>query len=195
MMTLWPFTRSAQAGVFNIPEFVDYKSWAVGLEPEVTLNTYGANQTAGVSFTAKFTYGITPLSNLQVGIGSGTESNGFRIGGTYTFDILPDLEGQLGAGLALQAYYLKIKSAYSQTLTSVYPYVHKMFTSATGFQYDPYAAIPFGLAFYDGTYRSTWQLVIGNYFKVSPHYGFNLEFGLSLKETDSYISSGVTYRD
>jgi hypothetical protein len=195
MMTLWLASTPARAGVFNIPEFVEYKSWAAGIEPEVTLNTFGNTQSSGVSLTAKFTYGITPLSNLQVGIGTGTESEGFRLGGTYTFDIIPDLEGQIGAGLALQAYYIKIKNAFGETITSVYPYVHKMFTSTTGFEYDPYAALPFGLAFYDGSYRSTWQLVVGSYFKTAPHFGFNLELGVSLKDTDTYVSTGVTYRD
>jgi hypothetical protein len=185
----------AHAGVFNIPEFVDYKSWAVGLEPEVAFDTYGHNQSSGVSLTAKFTYGITPLSNLQVGIGAGSNSEAFNTGGTYTFDFLPDLEGQIGAGLALQVYYYKLQNSVSQTIASVYPYVHKMFTTNTGLQFDPYAAIPFGTAFYDGTYRSTWQLVVGNYFKTAPHFGFNIELGVSLKDTDSYISGGITYRD
>jgi hypothetical protein len=195
MMTLWLASTPVHAGVFNIPEFVEYKSWAVGLEPEVTLSTYGNTQTSGVSFTAKFTYGITPLSNLQIGLGTGTESKGFRTGATYTFDFIPDLEGQIGAGLALQAYYYKIKDAFGETETSIYPYVHKMFSSATGFQYDPYVALPFGVAFYDGNYRSTWQFVVGSYFKTAPHFGFNLEFGASLKDTDTYVSTGVTYRD
>ena len=195
MMTLWLASPVAKAGVFNIPEFVEYKSWAVGIEPEVTLNTFGNTQSSGVSFTAKFTYGITPLSNLQVGLGTGTESEGFRLGGTYTFDLIPDLEGQVGAGLAIQAYYFKIKDGFGETITSVYPYVHKMFTSTTGFRYDPYVALPYGLAFYDGSYRSTWQLVIGNYFKTSAHFGFNIELGMSLKDTDTYFSTGVTYHD
>jgi hypothetical protein len=195
MMTLWLVSTQAHAGVFNIPEFVEYKEWAAGIEPEVAFSTWGANQTAGVSFTAKFTYGITPISNLQIGIGSGTESEAFRVGGTYTFDIIPDLEGQIGAGLALQGYYYKIKDAYSETIISIFPYVHKMFTTDTGFQLDPYLAIPFGMAFYNGSYRSTWQFVVGNYFKTAPHFGLNLELGVSLKDTDSYVSGGITYRD
>ena len=185
----------SRAGVFNIPEFIEYKSWAAGIEPEVTLSTYSNTQNSGVSFTGKFTYGITPLSNLQIGIGTGTESKGFRLGGTYTFDFIPDLEGQIGAGLALQVYYFKIKNGFGQTESTVYPYLHKMFMSTTGFQYDPYVALPFGLALYNGSYRSTWQFVFGNYFKTAPHYGFNLEMGLNLKDTDTYFSTGISYHD
>jgi hypothetical protein len=101
----------------------------------------------------------------------------------------------LGAGLALQAYYYKLENSISQTVFTIYPYLHKMFTTTTGLQFDPYVALPFGMAFYDGSYRSTWQFVVGNYFKTAPHFGFNLELGVSLKDTDSYISAGVTYRD
>jgi len=195
MMTLWLTSHAAQAGVFNIPEFVEYKSWAAGIEPAVTLSTYGNTESSGVSFTGKFTYGISPLSNLQIGLGTGSGSEGFRVGGTYTFDFIPDLQGQLGAGLALQAYYFKIKDGFGETDTTIYPYIHKMFAASAGYHYDPYLAMPFGLAFYNGSYRSIWQLVLGNYFKTSEHVGINLELGLSLKDTDTYLAGGVTYRD
>ena len=186
---------TARAGVFNIPEFVEYKSWAVGLEPEAILSAGPNTQTSGVGATLKFTYGITPLSNLQFGLGEGSGSKGFRFGGTYTFDFIPDLEGQFGAGLALQSYYYKVKNASGQTEITIYPYMHKMFTSETGYMYDPYLALPFGLAFYNGNYGSIWQLVFGNYLKVSSNFGLNLELGLNLKDTDTYLSGGVTYRD
>jgi hypothetical protein len=187
-------TLESRAGVFNIPQFVDYKSWAVGAEPEVTLSNYSNTGSSGAAMNVKFTYGMTPLSNLQVGIGGGSGSKEFRLGSTYTFDIIPDLEGQIGAGIAFQAYYYKLKAAFGQTETTIYPYLHKMFSNE-GLNYDPYLAMPYGVAFYDGTYRSIWQLVVGNYFKTSAHFGFNVELGLNLKDTDTYFSTGVTYRD
>ena len=194
LLTICGLNGSARAGVFNIPEFVEYKSWEVGMEPEVTLSTYGNTSTTGISDTAKFTYGITPLSNLQVGMGFGSGSEGFRLGGTYTFDFIPDLEGQLGAGLALQAYYYKLKGAYGQTETTLYPYLHKMFKN-NGFQYDPFVAMPIGLAFYNSNYRSIWQLAFGTNFKTSEHFILTGEIGINLKDTDTYISGGITYRD
>lgn len=195
LLTICTLNPSAQAGVFNIPEFVEYKAWAVGIEPEVTLSTYGNTSSSGISSTVKFTYGITPLSNLQVGMGIGSGSKGFRLGGTYTFDFIPDLEGQIGAGLAVQAYYYKLKGSFGQTETTLYPYLHKLIKSEGGINYDPYFALPFGYAFYNGTYRGIWQMVFGANFKTSEHFNFTSEVGVNLKDTDSYISGGITYRD
>ncbi len=187
---------NAFAGVFNIPQFVEFKSWAVGLEPEATLSTAGySTHNSGIALTAKFTYGMTPLSNLQVGVGSGSGNKEFRIGTTYAIDFIPDLEGQIGVGLAFQAYYYKLKESLSQTETTLYPYLHKMFTSDTGLKYDPYFAMPFGLAFNNGNYRSIWQGVFGVYFKPTSHYGLNAELGLNFKDTDTYVAGGITYRD
>lgn len=189
------FAHSAQAGVFNIPQFVEYKSWAVGLEPEAILSPGPTTPNGGLGLNVKFTYGITPLSNLQIGIGQSSGTKGFRFGGTYTFDFIPDLEGQLGAGLALQAYSYQMKNTDAQSETTLYPYVHKMFTSETGLMYDPYVAMPFGFAFYKGTYASIWQLVFGSYLKLDDHFGVNGELGINLKDTDTYLSTGITYRD
>lgn len=192
-------SNQAVAGVFNIPEFVEYKSWALGMEPEVTLSTYGNTNNSGIADTFKFTYGISPLSNLQVGMGEGSGSKGFRTGATYTFDFIPDLEGQLGAGLALQAYYYKLKGSYGQTEATIYPYLHKMIKNGAAKEsdaaYDPFIALPFGEAFYNSTYRSIWQLVVGASLKSSEHFAITGEIGISLKDTDSYISGGITYRD
>ena len=186
---------TAQAGFFNIPEFVDYQNWAVGLEPELTLSSPANTSNTGVALNVKFTYGITPLSNLQVGIGEGSGSKGFRLGGTYTFDFIPDLKGQIGAGLALQAYYYKLKGSYGQTETTLYPYLHHMIVAENGLAYDPYVAVPFGFAFFNNTYRSIFQLVVGTYVKASEHYGLNAEVGFNLKDTDTYLAVGMTYRD
>jgi hypothetical protein len=195
LLCICSFVNQAQAGVFNIPQFVEYQSWAVGMEPEVTLSTYGNTSSAGIADTLKFTYGITPISNLQVGVGLGSGSRGFRLGGTYTFDFIPDLSGQIGAGLALQAYYYKLKGAFGQTETTLYPYLHKQFKSESGLSYDPFFALPYGFAFYNSTYRSILQLVAGANFKTSDHFCLTGELGINLKDTDSYVSGGITYRD
>ena len=130
-----------------------------------------------------------------MGVGFGSGSRGFRIGGTYTFDFIPDLDGQIGFGVALQGYYYKLKGSVGQTEATLYPYLHNLFEGSSGVDYDPYVALPFGMAFYNGNYRTILQLVIGNYFKTSDHFGFNLELGMNLKDTDTYIATGITYRD
>ncbi len=188
------FFSSANAGVFNIPQFVEYKSWALGFEPEATLSTTSAASGTGVALNAKFTYGINPLSNLQIGFGPGSGNKGFRIGGAYSFDFIPDLAGQLGAGIAAQAYYFNLRNASGKIDTTAYPYIHKMFTSASGIKFDPFIAMPFGLSF-ASEIHSIWQLAMGSYVKTSEHVGVVGELGLNLGNTDTYLSFGVTYKD
>ncbi len=184
------FIHQAEAGVFNIPEFVEQKSWSVGLEPEATFSSGGS-----FSNTLKFTYGIASLSNLQIGLGTGTGSRGFRGGATYTFDFIPDLEGQIGAGIAFQMYYYKLHASVGQTEMTLYPYIHNQFESSGHSGFDPYLALPFGMALKDGTYRTISQLVVGSYFQTSKNFGINAELGMNLKGSDSYLSGGITYRD
>ncbi|MBS1958976.1 MAG: hypothetical protein JST80_05845 [Bdellovibrionales bacterium] len=183
-------SKQAEAGFFNLEEFVDYQSWAVGMEPEITLNQGG-----GFATNFKFTYGITPLSNFQAGIGFGGGARGFRIGGAYTFDFIPDLDGQIGAGLALTGYYYKLRSAIGETEFSIAPYIHNAFQTRGGVDFDPYISLPLGMAFSSGTYVTTFQLVMGSYFPTSQHFGVNAELGVQLKDSSSYISFGMTYRD
>jgi len=183
------FTHSAQAGVFNIPQFVEPKSWSVGLEPEATFTSGGS-----FSNTLKFTYGAGNLSNVQIGLGTGSGTRGFRTGATYTLDFIPDLDGQIGAGLAFQLYYYKIRSTFGQTELTLYPYIHNQYENAN-IAIDPYVALPLGLALTDGAYRTVSQLVFGSYFKTSKNFGFNAEVGMNLKGADTYLSGGITYRD
>ena len=189
-LTLVSSVPSAQAGVFNLTQFVDYQSWAVGMEPEITFTDGG-----GFATNFKFTYGITPLNNIQATVGFGSGARQFRIGGAYSFDVVPDLDGQIGFGFYLQGLYYKRRAAIGNTEVTLTPYIHNAFQSAGGTDFDPYLAVPFGMSFMSGTYTTVVQLAVGSYFPLSQHFGFNVEAGFSLKDTDSYVSFGATYRD
>ncbi len=180
--------QTARAGVFTLTQFVDQHQWSVGLEPEVTL---GDN--SGFGINAKFTYGLTPLSNLQVGIGPGSGTRQFRLGGAYTFDFLPDIDGQLGAGVALQGYIYKLQSGVTENDLSVIPYTHKSFKLQNGTAVDPFLALPLGMSFIDGTYKTTSQFVMGSFMKLTPYFAYSAELGLSLSNTYSYIAGGIVY--
>jgi hypothetical protein len=186
--------RAAHATVFTIPQFVEHKSWAIGFEPEATLSTASPTGT-GVAFNTKFTYGLTPISNLQIGIGPGSGEKDFRIGGTYSVDWIPDLPGQVGAGLAAQAYYFNLRNSTARTDFQVYPYLHKNFATSKGFDIDPFVALPVGMSFTQGQYFWTAQLAVGSFFRTSEHVGLNGELGFNLQNTDTYLAFGVTYRD
>ena len=182
-------TSVARAGIFNLQQFVEYQNWAIGLEPEITLTNGG-----GVGANLKFTYGITPLSNLQVTLGDGSGARKFRTGVAYTFDFIPDIDGQFGAGLIFQAFLYRLKTDSSQTELSIAPYLHKSFKTEAGYVLDPYFALPMGMDFVNGTYKNTFQLAGGVFYKYTEHVGYNAELGINLKDTDSYIALGVTYK-
>ena len=183
-----------RASVFTLPQFIEHKSWAIGFEPEATLESTNPMGGAGVAITTKFTYGITPLSNLQLGIGSGSGAKSLRLGGAYTFDVIPDLQGQIGAGLAIQAYYFNLRSSSGKLEAQVFPYLHKQFPGS-GISFDPYVAMPYGVSFVSGDAYALWQLALGTYFKTSEHLGYTTEVGLNLKNSDTYLAFGITYRD
>lgn len=187
LLILSTLNQNAQAGVFNLTQFVDHQNWSVGIEPELTLSNG-----SGFATSAKFTYGLNMLSNLQVGVGTGSGAREFRVGGAYTLDFIPDLDGQMGFGIAAQAYYYKVRSNLAQTEVQLIPYLHNAFQFATQ-SIDPYLSLPSGLALIDGRYRSIVQVATGAYFKISDHLGYNLELGINVRNTDNYISGGVTY--
>ena len=195
LLLAWLLPCPGHASVFTIPQFVEYHSWAVGLEPEAILDSSSEGSGSGVGLNAKFTYGLTPISNLQVSIGPGSGSKEFRFGGAYSFDFIPDLSGQIGAGLAIQGVYFSTQSSNSKYEFSTYPYLHKRFDTAGGLVFDPYVALPMGLSFFQSKTQTFLQGAAGTYFQTSEHVGLNGEIGFSLKNADSYLAFGVSYRD
>src|SRR5262245_53515947 len=145
-------SQCAQAGVFNIPHFVDPGSFALGLEPEVIL-TSGA----GVGLNGRYTYGLNDLLNASVVAGSGGGPRRFRVGADMIFDFFPDFPGQPGVGVALQGLYVRVpppgqpsssSDSIGQGEWTAIPYIHKAvpMKSSAGNEIEPYLAVPFGLS-------------------------------------------------
>lgn len=187
--TLTPiFSVTAHAGIYTLTQYHAPGNWSLGLEPEITL-TDGS----GFGLNAKFTYGLDSLSNLQFAIGPGSGAKGFRAGGGMTWDFIPDLEGQIGAGLATQLYIYKVRSGAAQTELTAGPYIHKNFKLSNGTDVEPYAALPFGIALLEGKYRGICNFATGAFFKLTPNFSYSLEIGLNIANSDSYLAGGVTY--
>jgi hypothetical protein len=177
----------AQAGVFNIPHFVEPGNFALGLEPELFLTP-----SAGVGFNAKYTQGLNDLMNFQAIIGTGGGPRRFRVGGNVTWDIVPDIEGQPGIGLATQAVYFRVPDAGRLELTGI-PYIHKTFPQAGGEAIDPFFAFPIGFAFSDGNYQAISTAVIGALWKKSENFSFSTELGININHAATYFSGGIIY--
>lgn len=180
---------SASAGVFNIPRFVHPSKFALGLEPEISLSGK-----LGLGLQGRYTHGITELMNVYGILGTGNGLKRFRIGGGAVFDFFPDVEGQPGVGIATQLIYYRLESAGS-TEISVIPYIHKSFTSESGSEFDPFLAVPIGMSFSEGQYKSLLTIAIGSNFKMSDSFRVILELGINGANTQTYISGGFVYHN
>jgi len=156
------------------------------MEPEFIL-TGGA----GIGANMRFTYGMTDLNNASLILGTGSGPRRFRVGGTFSFDVFPDIEGQPGIGIALQPLYQRLRVGSQVELTAV-PYIHKELQSGTS-QFEPYFSIPFGMTFDSGNYRAQTSLVVGSLFKASEDVRYMLELGVAINNTESYFAGGVVY--
>jgi hypothetical protein len=180
-------TVPAQAGVFNIPHFVEPGNFALGLEPELFLTP-----SAGLGANLKYTQGLNDLMNFQGIVGAGGGPRHFRIGGNITWDFVPDIEGQPGIGLATQALYYRIPDAGRLELTGI-PYIHKNFPQGEGEGVDPYFAFPIGFAFTDGEYQAISTAVVGVLWKKSEHLSYTTELGVNINRAATYFSGGITF--
>lgn len=178
--------QNSWAGVFSLPHFVPSGDFAIGVEPELTL-THGA----GFAINLKYTHGISDLMNAGAILGTGSGPRRFRIGGNVSFDFFPDAEGQPGIGLALQGVFYRLKDSGSFEITTI-PYIHKAFMHS-GNEFEPFLAIPFGIATGEGPSTALSSIVIGSLFKASEKTRFVLEFGVAINNTDSYIAGGIVY--
>lgn len=180
-------TSLAQASVSTMPRFVAPGDSAMGIEPEVVL-TSGA----GIGITARYTYGLNDLMNVMAVLGTGTGPRKFRLGTATTFDFFPDIEGQPGIGLGVSGVYQRLADT-GQFEVMTTPYLHKTFVTGNN-EVEPYFAVPFGMGFSEGRYRALSTLALGAMFKSTPaQIRYNIEFGIAVNNTDTYISAGLTY--
>lgn len=190
-----PMTQNAHAvGVYNLYRFVEPGNFAFGPEAELTL-------TNGASFggNARITYGLSSLTNIQAIVGTGSGNRRLRFGTAGTFDFIPDIENQPGIGLAAQAVYYRMHAkgapstqTYGQLETLAIPYIHKNFVTHGG-EFEPFVAVPFGLAFMDEKYKAITSVVLGSMFKGSEKVRYVMELGVAINNSDTYVSAGVVY--
>lgn len=180
----------AEAGVFNMPRFVDPGKNAIGVEPEAVLSHGG-----GVGANLRYTQGVTDINNAYALVGTGTNVRNFRIGGGLTFDFIPDVETQPGMGVGAQAIYYRYKYGVGQLETSLVPYAHKLFANGKGSTIEPFVALPFGPAFRSGSYHWQAQVVLGAIFhETGSQVRYIGELGVNANKTESYFSGGLLYQ-
>jgi hypothetical protein len=179
----------ANAGLFNSVHFVEPGSWAVGLEPDVTLsNADGAAMAVNVRYTSP----ISDNKNVNLLAGGGGGNKRFRAGGNVTFDLFPNTPKQIGIGLAAQGIYYSLTDGTQIDLQAI-PYVHETYGDAKSIEVEPYFAVPIGMKFVNGRYDPTTAVTLGALFKGSENLRYVFEVGLAINRTDSYVAGGIAY--
>jgi hypothetical protein len=182
--------NASEAGVFNLPRFVDYGQTAVGFEPEAILSSG-----AGVGANIRYTQGISDVNNFYALVGMGSGVRKFRIGGGLSFDFIPDVDTQPGIGIGTQAIYYRYDHDVGQLEVSAVPYIHKSFGNGRGNTIEPFFALPFGPAFNSGNYHWQATVVLGAiYHQKGSAVRFISEVGVNVNKTESYISGGILYQ-
>ncbi len=187
---------AARAEVLNYTRFVTTGKFALAVEPQLIV-TNGA----GLGVTARYTHGLNDLMNLSINLGNGSGPKQARAGAALTFDFFPDLDKQPGLGVTLQGDFLHApllnRASDSTTLASqvdllAIPYLHKALIFQ-GNEVDPFVALPTGLLFQGGLYRTKLMVVAGAMFRITDQVRTSLEAGIAASNADSYFSGGLTY--
>ena len=176
-----------QAGVFSLPHLVNPGQFAIGFEPGFVM-TGGA----AMDINLKYTHGISESNNLTGIVGTGGGARQFRIGGSFSFDLFPDLVNQPGFGIAIQSLFVQLAGMTGSLETTAIPYVHKSFNTIYGVV-EPFLAVPMGLVLFDGFYRNLSTVVVGSLFEYNEHIRSVFEFGVTLNHTQTYLSGGIVY--
>jgi hypothetical protein len=185
------FATFAHAGVSSSIQYVEPKRFSVGVEPEIVFSA-----PAGVAGNLRYMQGLNEMTNLGLVLGTGGGTRGFRLGATAAFEFFPDLESQPGIGLTLEPLYVRAiardGTASGRLELKVTPYLRKAFQTGT-FRFEPYLAVPFGMALQDSLYKGISSFVVGSQFPTSDKVKFNTELGMAINNTESYFSGGVAF--
>ncbi len=178
----------SNAGVFNLPSFIEEGHWSFGLEPEVVIS-----RPTGVGINFKPRYGVNDFLNWQGIFGTGTGYYKFRTGITADFEWFPDNEDQPGIATPVTLLYYRVEEAKLLNLFAQ-PMVYKTFNGEAG-AYTPFVAFPLGWKFMDAKAEYFIHIALGTVFHHpdTPHWQFTLEAAFNIQNSFSSISGGITY--
>lgn len=180
-------SSQALAAVGQSVKFVNPNSFSIGIEPELSVGNK-----AGVGVAARYTQGLTDLTNAFGVIGTSNGDREFRFGGGMTFDFFPDSGNQPGLGISLGATYYRLRASGGQFETAATPYVHKSFR-VNGYEVDPYFSFPMALTFKDGVYKDRSSVVVGSLFEAAEKVRYLFEVGVAVNNSESFLSGGLIY--
>jgi hypothetical protein len=183
------FCGSAQAGVFDLPAFLEPGRVSLGLEADVALT-----EGAGAAANFKPRLGISDFLNLQAIVGTGTGDRRFRLGGTLDIEYFPDVSWQPGLATPITFLYTRFRNAGNAALF-VTPLIYKTFHSRDGVGFTPFIGLPIGWNARQSTLRGFTQISVGTMFvpRNLASWRFSAEAGFNLHQSYTYISGGLTF--
>ncbi|MBU6374544.1 MAG: hypothetical protein KGQ59_00980 [Bdellovibrionales bacterium] len=195
-------SQASRASVFNAVQYLEPGQSALGFEPEFVLSNG-----AGLGATFRYATGINDLSNASFIIGTGGGPRQFRLGANATADFFPDIDGQPGIGVAVQAMWVQVSiqsagTGITETTgnpktqgrfeTQLIPYLHNRFGSRGG-DVEPFLAFPYGFSIRDGRFQISSALAVGSFFHMSRQVAYSMELNVAINNAESTLSGGVMY--
>lgn len=183
------FSPGAQAGIFDLPSFLEPGKMSFGAEADFALT-----EGTGAALNLKPRYGLTDFLNLQGIIGHGVGDRRFRLGATLGIEYFPDVGNQPGLATPVSFQYMNIRGDNQWSLW-VTPLVYKTFHGVDTVAFTPFVGLPVGWNARDGVLRGFTQIAFGTQFAPAnlSQWKFTAELGFNLHQAYSYIAGGATF--
>lgn len=181
------FCQEVKARVASLPHFVVPGEFAIGVDGEMGFANRGS---LGLQFAYK--QGHSDLVNFFVELGLGGLSGDMKLGGGALLDVFPDVQGQLGLGVALRTHLAQFQDRKNWVMEMI-PYLHKTLVSEQ-LTVEPFVGLPLStrLAGQQAPYGAS--LALGSLFEHSPQFRSSFELGIPLNPTAyTGLTLGVTY--
>ncbi len=188
-LVILAFVLPAKAyfSTFESNNTLEEKNHKLGLEGQ-----YIFNNLQGANIVAHYNYGLGEGQELKAVIGGGIVN--FQVGGFYKIVPIPDTESQPAIGGFMG---LLVANVSGQTMTSlrIHPTISKLFMfNDHHSMVTPYAALPIGITFGNGTTTVPLQLALGaewtppwlNSSRITTEVGFNINSAFS------YFTAGLS---
>lgn len=159
----------------------------LGIEPQYIFNSY-----SGLNVIGHFDMGSNNDStNYKFTLGTGATA--LELGGFFKWVPIPDYGNQPGIG-GYTGVVIDVVNGTTAVSLRFHPEISKKFDTFKAGTWTPYAAIPFGISFYNGQTLAPFQLAAGTKWLPSNfrHLNFWGELGINLNAAFSYLSFGLT---
>jgi hypothetical protein len=178
----------AYNSILQTGDLVDPGAFQAALAPQIVLNRYD-----GVNVDALLDVGLDNASSARglIGVGDGVD---FEVGALYKNIPFPDTDRQPAIGGEAGVIFARTKGKTEVDLR-FNPLLSKKFQTEIG-DVSPYASIPIGINFRDGSTLVPIQLAAGSELRLlsTPNLSFYAEAAINLHDAFGYIGGAIAWR-